>query len=141
VECIPKDTSTSLPDRCKSWTSFLVVSGCDFVLPWTDSHSDIWNSLFIFLLHLTLVKLSLSSASTALHRCLFIILQISCASSCFFNLSFALYPPIHPPVFLLFLLPLTFALLTKPHLIVAVYHESILTTNTPLRFYFRSDLP
>jgi len=72
----------------------------------------IWNSLFIILFYFVLVKLSLSSASTALRRCLFLILQISCVSSCTFNLSFALYPtsvdaslPIRPPCFCSFFPP------------------------------------
>ena len=52
----------------------------------------IWNSLFIILFYLVLVKLSLSSASNALPCCLFLILQNSCVSSCSFTLSFALYP-------------------------------------------------
>ena len=38
----------------------------------------IWNSLFIILFYLVLVKLSLPPASTALPCCLFFILQVSC---------------------------------------------------------------
>ena len=43
----------------------------------------IWNDLFIIFFYSVLVKPSLSSASTALHRCLFLILQISRVISCF----------------------------------------------------------
>jgi len=66
----------------------------------------IWNSLFIILFYLVLVKLSLSSASTALPRCLFLILQISCVSSCSFTcrLLCTLQLLIHPSIPLVLLL-------------------------------------